>query len=260
MNIIDYIGQMPAPNKLLRPVLAARFELRSLDRCFCKGDTVLKGNEQFSGRVVSGALADVVGRNSCQPVITELYLPNELFNLDGIIIQGKRSEIISLSNSLVELVSHDDIQALLCRHPELNAYLWRASLTNTFRQERWLAQITSRSVSERLAYLICDMFTRFGRSGNLHGNSIPMPLLQKQVAMMIGCSDIHANRLIGELRREGLIEWRDGLVSIHNWHQLAHHGGFEFGQPPAMRLARSGRFSDRRSIIHRRQARTGDGA
>lgn len=233
VNIIDYLEKAPGKNIRGNPIISACFELPALGRYFCKGDVVSKDIQEYSGRVVSGALANITKRNSCRPVITELYLPTEVFGLDAIIMPHTRSEIIALNDSVVELVRHEDMRAVLSRHPELAMYLWRASLTAAVRQETWLAQVTARGASKRLAYLICDMFVRLGHSGNLHGNSISMPLLQRQVALMIGCSDIHANRLIGELRRKGYIEWRNGRANVHDWWRLARYAGFDHNQPEA---------------------------
>jgi DNA-binding IclR family transcriptional regulator len=41
-----------------------------------------------------------------------------------------------------------------------------------------------------------------------------------------GISSVHANRVVQELRRLGLVEWDSKQVRIRNWSGLARIGGF----------------------------------
>ena len=53
------------------------------------------------------------------------------------------------------------------------------------------------------------------------------PLNGCQLADALGLTAVHVNRVVQELRADGLIEWRRGEVVVRDYDRLAARGGFD---------------------------------
>ena len=59
------------------------------------------------------------------------------------------------------------------------------------------------------------------------GGVMPMPLTQEMLADALGLSLQHANRMIRNLREEGLASIQEHKVTIHDMESLVRLAGFE---------------------------------
>jgi len=53
------------------------------------------------------------------------------------------------------------------------------------------------------------------------------PVTQAELADALGLSTVHANRVVQELRRAGIVAWRGPAVVILDWAGLREAGGFD---------------------------------
>ena len=67
---------------------------------------------------------------------------------------------------------------------------------------------------ERLAHLMLELDERLGRVGLADGRCFAMPLAPEVLADVLGCSVVHVNRAVQQLRRDGLLDMRDGTVTL----------------------------------------------
>jgi CRP-like cAMP-binding protein len=67
---------------------------------------------------------------------------------------------------------------------------------------------------ERLAHFLLEMLTRLQAIGSASTNSFVMPLSQEGIGDVIGLSAPHVNRMLAELRRDGLIAMKGQEIKI----------------------------------------------
>jgi len=72
----------------------------------------------------------------------------------------------------------------------------------------------SRNARERICHLFYEMLIRYRVVGLANSHSFPFPLTQEQLADATGMTPIHVNRVLSELKAEGLIQWKDKIVSL----------------------------------------------
>lgn len=94
---------------------------------------------------------------------------------------------------------------------------------------RQLVRLGSLSAIERTGHLLLELYERSAFAGLTHGAVMPLPLTQIQLAHHLGLSSVHANRVLQQLRREGLIELRSHLVIFRKLAELAAHSCYELG-------------------------------
>lgn len=70
---------------------------------------------------------------------------------------------------------------------------------------RHQSMLGRRNAKERLAFLVLETFIRYWRRLPSSGDRLPMPLTQFLLGDALGLTSIHVNRMIAELRRDGVM-------------------------------------------------------
>jgi CRP-like cAMP-binding protein len=108
----------------------------------------------------------------------------------------------------------DDFADLcLARARIATALLWFAAREAAIYAEH-IIDTGRRDPLERLAHFLLEMHTRLHAVGCASENSFEMPLSQEAIGDVIGLSGPHVNRMIAELRSEGLIAVRGHEITI----------------------------------------------
>ena len=97
----------------------------------------------------------------------------------------------------------------------------------------------------RFAHLMLELRERLDRVGLADGDSFAMPLTQDVLADVLGFSVVHVNRTVQQLRREQLLDIRNGTVTLTQPEALEELAGWAplsgapvgpKPQPPSRRL------------------------
>jgi hypothetical protein len=92
--------------------------------------------------------------------------------------------------------------------------------------QEWIVNLGRRDAIARIAHILCELIVRLQAVGLARDLSFSMPWTQMDVADASGISNVHANRVIQELRQLGLVEWDSKHVRIKNWYALVQLGEF----------------------------------
>lgn len=82
------------------------------------------------------------------------------------------------------------------------------------------------SAYERTGDLLLELYERLAAAGLVQGRSMPMPLTQEVLADCLGLSIVHLNRMVQQLRRNGLITSEARRIGFPDLERLAeecHH-------------------------------------
>lgn len=67
---------------------------------------------------------------------------------------------------------------------------------------------------ERIAALFFGLMLKAQQAGTANGSEFHFPATQAQIAAATGLSQVHVNRCLQQLRKDGLMDWRNGTVQI----------------------------------------------
>jgi CRP-like cAMP-binding protein len=87
-----------------------------------------------------------------------------------------------------------------------------------------IARLGAMSAHERTANWIAELMRRHARAGLGDGRWMPWPVTQEIVADVLGLSIVHVNRVLQQLRRDGLIQLRAGMLHVPEPELLAGAG------------------------------------
>ena len=93
-----------------------------------------------------------------------------------------------------------------------------------------IERLGRQSPVERFAHLVLELHERLGQVGMTEGGCFAMPLAPEVLADVLGVSVVHVNRATEQLRRDGLLDARDGAVTLLRRDRLQAVAGWT---PPA---------------------------
>jgi CRP-like cAMP-binding protein len=133
----------------------------------------------------------------------------------------------TLGGCTVAFVPHTVLRALVADYPRIGAAFWRDTLVDASITREWLLNVGAREAYNRLAHLICEVYTRLQVVGRTDGFRFNFPISQATLADATGVSGVHVNRMLQALREDGLITLRNGVCDVRNWEALVHAGQFD---------------------------------
>ena len=91
----------------------------------------------------------------------------------------------------------------------------------------WIVNVGRRPALARLAHLLAEIGRRLETVGLSNGNQFDLPMTQIDMADALGLSAVHVNRVVQELRRDGLLELRKQSVSLRDLPRLKEVAEFD---------------------------------
>ena len=152
--------------------------------------------------------------------IMAYLLPGDLGDLDVALLKKMDHTITTLSTCKVVRIAPETVADILQHHPAVARALRMSTLVDEATLREWLVNVGCRSAIERIAHLFCELLVRLQVVGLATDNSYTLPLTQLDLADTTGMSNVHVNRSLQELRRQGLIELKGGRLTILNLPRL----------------------------------------
>ncbi|MEG3088054.1 Crp/Fnr family transcriptional regulator [Sphingomonas sp. PB4P5] len=159
--------------------------------------------------------------------ILAIHVPGDFVDLHSYPLKYLEHSVAALTPVTVATFPHEAVRALTSHSATLTELLWRSTLIDAAINREWIVSVGSRGAAVRLAHLFCEMFVRLDRIGMTRGNDYDFPVTQIDLADACGLTAVHANRMLRQLRERGLVEFRQGLVQIHDWDRLRDYAEFD---------------------------------
>jgi CRP-like cAMP-binding protein len=185
--------------------------------------------------------------------IFSFHIPGDIPDLPSLHIHTADHSLATLTEATVAFIPHDSLRDLISRFPHIAVILWRVTLVDAAIFREWMTGMGRRSAFERIAHLFCELYLKLQAVGLAQSYRCPLPVTQTDLGDALGLSNVHVNRLLQEMRRQGLITLRSHTLVIEDWDDL--NGVSEFDptylqleervadDPPATRMAAGGSCS-----------------
>lgn len=158
--------------------------------------------------------------------IVDFQIPGDFIGLRSVLFRTSDHSIEPIRKVEASEVKIKDLLSAFGTSPRLaTAVLWSASTDEAIVVER-LVSLGRRNAVERVAHLLLELGARLKLVGLATRTSYECPLSQYLLADALGLSAIHINRVLRQLREEGLLTFRDGTVTFDNLEQLVELAEF----------------------------------
>ena len=159
--------------------------------------------------------------------IVDFQIPGDFLGLRSVLLHTSDHSIEPITDIEVSEVSLVDLIESFARLPRLaTAVLWAASRDEAMVVEH-LVGIGRRDAAERTAHFLLELAARLKLVGMGDKTGYDCPLSQYLLSDALGLSAVHLNRVLRQLRESGLVTFRDGRVTIHDYKALARLADFD---------------------------------
>jgi CRP-like cAMP-binding protein len=158
--------------------------------------------------------------------IMSFHLPGDWADLHSYFIRTMDHSVGAITDCRVAQIPHPTVGKLIEDYPRLGQLLWRDTMIDSAIFREWVVNIGARDAYQRLSHLLCELRTRLNSLGLIDGEDAELPLTQTDLADAIGVSTVHLNRVLQQLKQDGLVRSGRGSVTITNWLGLLKAGGF----------------------------------
>jgi CRP-like cAMP-binding protein len=152
--------------------------------------------------------------------ITALHITGDFVDLHSFLLKTMDHGVLALTPCRVGMVPHAVLEKITEEHPHLARLLWLSTLIDGAIHREWLTAMGRRSATAHMAHLVCELFVRLKVIGRVQDDTIELPITQSELGDTLGLSTVHVNRVLQELRREGLIRTRGTALTILDWDRL----------------------------------------
>lgn len=152
--------------------------------------------------------------------IVGLFVPGDFCDLNIYILKTMDHSIGAVTRLKVAAIMPEEMEELTAKHPRVTqALLWQELVTAATQRE-WMLNMGQRSAYERLAHLFVELYLRLRTVGLTQNGSCDFPLTQTDLAEATGLTSVHVNRMLQELRGDGLIELERKKLRIPDLERL----------------------------------------
>jgi CRP-like cAMP-binding protein len=159
--------------------------------------------------------------------IVAFHVPGDIPDLQSLHLKVMDNSLATVSPCTLGFIPHEALYDLCNRFPRIAAVLWRETLVDASIFREWMTGIGRREAYNRMAHLLCELLVRLKAVGLVEGQTFDLPITQTELADAVGASTVHVNRVLQELRADGLIRSKGTQVSILDWEGLKAAGDFD---------------------------------
>jgi CRP-like cAMP-binding protein len=195
-------------------------------RCVRHGDDIVKvGSGQ---KVLTVLLSGVACRyrivENGRRQIFNFHYAGDFCDYHRYVLPQRDDPVLALTDCLVGVIPHEDIERAIGQHPQVGLALWRTTVLEARIFQERVLNGTQRPAVERIASLLCEQVFRLETIG-IPGDVIP--LTQIDLADAAGLSVVHVNRTIQDLRELGALSRNSHSIRVADKDRLKQIAKFD---------------------------------
>ncbi len=159
--------------------------------------------------------------------IVDFQIPGDFLGLRSVLFRTSDHSVEALTRIEASVVMASDLLDGFGKSPRLaTAILWAASRDEAMVVEH-LVNLGRRNAEARMGHFLLEMGARLKLVGLGDKTGYDCPLTQHHLADLLGLTAVHVNRVLRNLREDGLVTFRKGRVAFDDFENLKEFAGFD---------------------------------
>lgn len=159
--------------------------------------------------------------------IVDFQIPGDFLGLRSVLFRTTDHSVEAVTRIEASEVLASDMLDGFATAPRLaTAILWAASRDEAMVVEH-LVNLGRRTAEERVAHFLLELGARLRLVGLGETTGFDCPLTQYHLADAMGLSAVHVNRVLRQLREQGLATFQKGRVTFDDFAGLVDLSGFD---------------------------------
>jgi CRP-like cAMP-binding protein len=158
--------------------------------------------------------------------ITAVHVAGDFADLHSFLLKRMDDGVAALTTCRIASVAHKDLREVTQNFPYLTRALWLMTLIDGAVHRAWMTSLGRMDARERLAHFLCELRDRLESVGLVKDDSYELPVTQAELSDAFGLSTVHVNRVLQELRSDGLITSSGRILTINDRESLRRVGQY----------------------------------
>ena len=146
--------------------------------------------------------------------IVNFVLPGDVVGMPGSFLDRAANSVIAVSDMTLQICSLEAFVGLCYRRPKFGLLLSWLAAQEAANYAEHIIDVGRRTPVERLAHLLLEIHSRLAVVGLADEFAFNLPFIQEMMSDALGLSVPHLNRMLTQLRVEGLIAINERRVEI----------------------------------------------
>jgi len=159
--------------------------------------------------------------------IVSFTIAGDIPDLHSLHLKVLDTSVSTISPCRVGFIPHEVLHDLCNRYPRLAAAFWRETLVDASIFREWVMNVGRREGVSRMAHVLCELMVRLKAVGLVEDHVCDLPITQGEFADALGFTTVHVNRVLKEMRADGLIVTERVRLTIPDWEKLKEVGEFD---------------------------------
>lgn len=152
-------------------------------------------------------------RNGKRQIVNFVF-PGDIVGMPGSFLDRAANSVIAVSDMTLQVCSLESFASLCCRRPKFGLLLSWLAVQEAANYAEHIIDVGRRTPKERLAHLLLEIHSRLAVIGLADEFAFNLPFTQEMMSDALGLSVPHLNRMLAQLRAEGLIAVNERRVEV----------------------------------------------
>ena len=179
-----------------------------------------------STMLIEGFMLRVI-RQGDRRYVVGVQVPGDFVDLHAFALKRLDHDIVTIGPTKVGYVSHTRLLTLMEERAHLARLLWFSTLLDAAIHREWILTMEQLPAANRAAHVFCELWTRLDFVSLGDADRVVAPLIQADLADMCGTTAIHMNRALGQMRKEGIADFRRGTLRVTDRKRLEEFARFD---------------------------------
>jgi CRP-like cAMP-binding protein len=177
--------------------------------------------------ILSGFAATIKMTVDGKRQIVSFNIAGDVPDLQSLHLEVLDTSVATISTCRVGFITHDALHDICLRYPRIATAFWREALIDAAIFREWVLNVGQRDAYTRMAHVLCELLVRLRAVGLAQDHACDLPITQSEFADALGVTNVHVNRVLQQMRADGLIETKGTHVKVPDWDKLKAAGEFD---------------------------------
>ncbi|ESX28287.1 Crp/Fnr family transcription regulator [Mesorhizobium sp. LSHC440B00] len=237
------IRKLQAISELAESDIATLGNISIQEKRYQANEDILREGDKpsLSFVVLEGLIGSIKLTGEGKRQISSFFVPGDIPDLHGLHLSVMDCTFTPLMPARVGFMRHDELRAVCDQHSAITRVFWRSTVIDAAIYREWVTNVGRRDAYSRMAHILCELIVRLRSVGRIEDHVAYLPITQAALGDALGLSTVHVNRVLQDLRRDGLISTVGSRFHATDWAGLVRAADFDS------------------TYLHQRAAQTGAG-
>lgn len=181
----------------------------------------------FSTYLLEGLICRYMDDRDGLRQLVALHVAGDFVDLHGYPLRYLDHDLATITPCRVVTVPHDRLDRLMESRPHLAKLLWFSTLLDSAIHREWIFALGRLDAIGRVAHFFCETEAKLRAVGLSDGRRFSLPITQADLGEVCGITSVHMNRMLRDLREDGILRFSGGEAEIVDRAKLERMAEFD---------------------------------